>query len=256
MFKKIRILVLTVILLFVATSTWLDALRSADWSHTQRVVIYPINGDQSEISARYISQLSRNDFHGIETYIEEQAKRYGVSNPFPIDIDLAPQITDQPPEIPENGGTLSVIAWSLSLRFWAWRHGKYDGATPQIRLLVRYFDPATNLVLRHSAGLRKGQIGIIQAFSSNKMSVTNKVIITHELLHTFGAGDHYDPATNLPVFPDGYAAPDKTPRYPQSKAEIMGGRIPLSEKKAVIPKSLRETMIGPLTARQIHWLQP
>jgi len=35
----------------------------------------------------------------------------------------------------------------------------------------------------------------------------------------------------------------------------MGGRIPNSKTSAEIPKSLKQTLIGDLTAREIGWLR-
>jgi hypothetical protein len=35
----------------------------------------------------------------------------------------------------------------------------------------------------------------------------------------------------------------------------MGGRTPISEDKAEIPKSLKQTLIGTKTAREIGWLK-
>jgi len=255
MFRTLRISILTLILLFVAVSTWLQAIRSADWSQTQRVVIYPINGDGDAATTAYIANLRRESFRPITTYIEQQAGDYGVNNLLPLDIDLAPEIQSQPPEIPDQGGVLDAILWSLSLRYWSWKVENYAGVTPQVRLYIRYFNPKLHPRLKHSAGLRKGLVGVVQAFASAKMSATNKVVITHEMLHAFGASDHYDLSTNLPRFPDGYAEPDKVPRYPQRKAEIMGGRIPVSVIKATIPRNLSKTLIGPATAREIHWVK-
>jgi hypothetical protein len=75
------------------------------------------------------------------------------------------------------------------------------------------------------------------------------------LLHTVGATDKYDAASNHPVFPDGYAEPDQEPRYPQTAAELMAGRIPISDSEAEIPQDLSETLVGPTTAREIQWLK-
>jgi len=99
-------------------------------------------------------------------------------------------------------------------------------------------------------------VGVINAFASPAMAGSNNTIIAHELLHTLGATDKYDPATNLPRFPDGYADPEQHPRYPQEYAEIMGGRIPLTTSQAETPRSLAQTLIGQATAREIKWLQP
>lgn len=96
-------------------------------------------------------------------------------------------------------------------------------------------------------------IGIANVFADVRMRGSNQVVIAHELLHTFGATDKYDPATNLPRYPDGYAQPELNPRYPQRLAELMAGRVPLSASRVEIPNSLEQTVIGPATAREIGW---
>ena len=53
--------------------------------------------------------------------------------------------------------------------------------------------------------------------------------------------------------PDGFADPQAVPRLPQSKAELMAGRIPLDQQHAVTPDGLHEVVIGPLTAAEIGW---
>lgn len=107
-------------------------------------------------------------------------------------------------------------------------------------------------MLENSVGLQKGMIGIVNAYASRRQRGFNNVIIAHEFLHTLGATDKYDGLNGQPVFPDGIADPDRKPLYPQKIAEIMGGRIALSEFDAVIPSSLKYTTIGPLTASEIN----
>ena len=55
---------------------------------------------------------------------------------------------------------------------------------------------------------------MVNAFASTQMEGENNIVITHELLHTFGATDKYDFATNRPRFPEGYAEPHANPLYP------------------------------------------
>jgi len=74
-------------------------------------------------------------------------------------------------------------------------------------------------------------------------------------MHTLGATDKYDPVSGRPIFPDGYAKPGQTPRYPQYFAELMAGRIANSATTATIPSSLDEVLIGALSAREINWVQ-
>jgi hypothetical protein len=92
-------------------------------------------------------------------------------------------------------------------------------------------------------------------FASRDARGSNQVVLAHEILHTLGATDKYSPASNLPQFPDGFADPSQKPRLPQKKAELMAGRIPLDERHAETPESLRSVVVGGLTAREIGWLR-
>lgn len=168
-------------------------------------------------------------------------------------IKLGPEIKDTPPQLSRDDGLLATIWWSLKLRYWA-SHVVEDKAA-DIRIFISYYDPDQHNILDHSLGLSKLSVATVKAFASHQMHDTNNVVITHELLHIFGATDKYDPATNLPVYPDGYAEPDKDPRHPQNMAEIMAGRIPISPQQAVMPRTLHETRIGNLTATEIHWVR-
>jgi hypothetical protein len=153
-----------------------------------------------------------------------------------------------------GGGALSAIGWSLRTRYWAWRVPDYPpGPTPDIRLFVLYHDPATSPSLPHSVGLQKGLFAVVNAFADRRMEGSNDAVIAHEVLHTLGATDKYDLATNQPRHPEGFAQPDRQPLYPQSAAELMGGRIPLSSTESRIPSSLRQVVVGPVTATEIGW---
>jgi hypothetical protein len=74
-------------------------------------------------------------------------------------------------------------------------------------------------------------------------------------MHTLGATDKYA-ANNMPDYPAGYAEPYREPLFPQTAAEIMGGRIPLSPTRARMPESLDEVVVGVQTAAEIHWPLP
>jgi hypothetical protein len=86
------------------------------------------------------------------------------------------------------------------------------------------------------------------------MKKENHVIIAHELLHTVGAIDKYDPRTNQPLYPIGYANPEQSPLHPQKKAEIMAGRIAIAQYKAKQPEKLKQVILGEATAIEINWL--
>jgi hypothetical protein len=95
-------------------------------------------------------------------------------------------------------------------------------------------------------------VGIVNAFASRRDKGTNNVIIAHEFLHTLGATDKYDPTNGDPYFPDGYGEPNRSPRYPQRYAEIMGGRIAVAKFDAQVPRNLSFAVIGEQTAAEIQ----
>lgn len=251
--KKQRVLLLSIILLFVIMQQLRSHWHTTDWDQPLWVVIYPINGDGRDATSRYIQNLSAENFDPIETFFTEQGKRHGLALNQPVEIELAPPITNQPPKLPPRASWFERLSWSLKIRFWAGDNDSYESASPDIRIYVLYFDPKITQRLPHSVGLEKAKLGLVHAFASTRLQGQNQVVISHELLHTVGATDKYDLATNLPLFPDGYAAPSQQPRYPQGQAELMGGRIPKSEREADIPKSLKKVMIGELTAQEINW---
>ena len=257
MFRRLRILILLLILASVAIGTWRAKARVADWRYPLKVAIYPINGDASTTTDTYIARLNVDAFKPIADFLDEESKRYGVSLRYgqPISLDVAPEVKSQPPEPPRDGNVLSIIFWSLKLRYWAYRVDTHTGASPHIRLFVRFFDPATHEVVPNSLGLEQGMLSVANIYASKKFESRNNVVIAHELLHTVGAKDKYNPNNNQPLHPDGYADPDAEPRFPQQWAEIMGGRIPLSENTAAMPRGLHQTLIGAQTAREIQWVK-
>jgi len=253
MFKAIRISILLFILFFVAVSTWLTQARSTDWENSLWVKVYPINADGSEASDDYIAGLDTDDFSDIEEFLARETGRYGKALSRPLRMELGRPIREQPPEIEADSGVIGIMLWSLKMRWWASNNaGAQDSIDPDVRIFVRYHNPDSAYVLENSVGLQKGMVGIVNARASRHVRGSNNVIIAHEFLHTLGATDKYDPATAQPIAPEGLAEPDRNPLYPQSHAEIMGGRIALAENDAVIPKSLKYAVIGQQTASEIR----
>jgi hypothetical protein len=126
-------------------------------------------------------------------FLALEGEAYGLSLAEPVRIELAEELFDLPPEPPRSGNILGIMLWSLRLRWWAWLSNNYQEPL-DIKLFVLYYDPASHRSLAHSLGLQKGQIGVIKAFGDQRDAARNNVIIAHELLHTLGAGDKYDPA--------------------------------------------------------------
>ena len=170
-------------------------------------------------------------------------------------LQLGDVVADIPPAPPTAGSGFDVLLWSLKFRWFAWNNSPKVTVKPEIKLYLLYYNPATSPKLAHSTALNKGRIGRVNLFGDGAYSKQNLVIVAHELLHTLTASDKYDLSTGLPIYPDGYAEPDKQPRYPQDYAELMGGYVPMNETRNTIPKNLNQTLIGTKTAREIGWLK-
>jgi len=255
MFKQIRILILLCILLFVALNEWQSKARSTRWHASLWVAVYPINGDGSPATARYIDNLNTRKFYSIETFMQQQAKVYQLKLSTPVRVKLGPVIDELPPVPPDDRNILGVMWWSLIIRYWAANITEnIDGPPADIKIFVIYYDPKVDHKLGHSLGLEKGLLGIVNAYASPVVTEYNNIIITHELLHTVGASDKYNLNTGLPVYPQGYAESSLLPLYPQRRAEIMAGKIPLSETETLQPRSLGKVLIGEETAIEINWL--
>lgn len=252
MWKNIRVLCLLIILLIVAVQAWRD--QNQDWNQPIVVVLHPVNADGLETTKNYIHQLKNDDFGAIRSYLNEWSQHYrGQSGNF--EIRLGQPLRQPPPEVPQNANILHVIWWSLKFRFYVWRQEQPEDSGASLKLYLNYYDPNYQKVLIHSTALEKGRIGSVNLFATKAQASQNQVVIAHELLHGFGAQDKYDLKTGQPIYPLGYAQPEKVPLYPQTQAEIMGGHIPLSEQSSKMPNDLQETTIGLPTAREIRWVK-
>lgn len=245
---------LLIALIIVAGRTWLDKVDTQSWKNPLWVGIYPLNADGSSTSERYIADLSREDFVSIETFFAREAHRFGVALDEPVHIELYPQGKQLPPELEQGAGLFGVMGWSLKMRWFAMHAAQVPGRTPsRIRIFVLYHDPSTLQTVPDSHGLQKGLVGVVHAFAQKNMAGENNIVISHELMHTLGATDKYDFGTGAPIYPAGFAEPDREPRYPQPSAEIMAGRRALSPTDFEMPYGLRDVVVGEVTAGEIRW---
>lgn len=254
MFKKIRIFVLLIVFATVVQQTFLDK-ADLDWEDNFYVAVYPINADASAEVSTYIKTLTHDDFEPMAEYFAEEGARYNLGLRRPVEVQLGDIVQEIPSPPPTDGSVLSAMIWSLKFRLFAWQNSPKVNVKPEIILYLLYYNPATNHALSHSTAIQQGRIGRVNLFGDKTYAKQNLVITAHELLHTLTATDKYDLATTLPIYPEGYADPDKSPLYPQDFAELMGGRVAVSENKAEIPKSLAQTLIGAKTAKEIGWLK-
>lgn len=252
-FKSFRITILSIILLIVAANAYWINKRIAKWETTLNVVIYPINADSTSGVEEYIDSLGPSHFDAIENFMQEEAALCDLALEKPVAIHLAPEIMEMPPPIPDARTTLDIIIWSLKMRYWAWQTDTYDGYK-DVQIYVLYSTFKNEDTREISVGMQEGKIGIVQAPATDTLINHTRLVIAHEMLHTFGATDKYDYETLLPFYPHGFAEPDKQPLYPQRMAEIMAGRIPVSKTEIKKPLNLNEVTLGTKTCIEIKWL--
>ncbi|MGR8933524.1 MAG: hypothetical protein ACU837_03950 [Gammaproteobacteria bacterium] len=255
LFKVFRIVLLLAIFVSLAFYSKHQKLKSRSWAEPLQVVIYPINAENSPVTAEYIDTLETAVFAEIDEFFQREGEYYELINPRPFHTRLGGVITEHPPAAPVPGASKwDIIWWGLKFRYWALRHTPdSESNVHRVRVFLDFHESRENRVLQHSVGIDKGLLAIVHAFAAKQQEAQNNIVIAHELLHTVGATDKYD-VNNRPVFPDGYAEPDQAPLYPQTKAEIMVGRIPLTASEAVMAKSLKQCLIGEKTAQEINWL--
>lgn len=255
-YRPLRIAVLMLIFIGAAFYGKTQRLKSRAWIEPLEVVIYPINGENDPLIKRYIATLDVDVFSDIEEFFRREAEYYSLNVDTPVKVALGPTLTAHPPPSPDPNSNFAAIAWwGLKFRYWAYRHTPDDESNLQrVRVFVHYHQDEPEKKLQHSLGLDKGLLAVVHAFASEQQEAQNNIVIAHELLHTVGAFDKYD-ANSEPLFPDGYADLEKRPLYPQTRAEIMAGRIPIAHDKSIMAPSLEQCIIGPLTAREINWLK-
>ena len=251
----LRLAILVAILLFVALGAWLDRARSRDWNDTLRVTVYPISGSADAGVHAYTAALQAGDFADVESFFVDEAARRGITLEQPVRIRVSHAAKELPPALPDRPGPLTIALWSLRLRYFAARTAWKDPLpAPDIQVFALYSPLGPGSVaMPDSVGLSKGLIALAHLYGDAAAAGSNQVVLVHEVLHTLGATDKYDPATGQPLTPAGLGEPDRQPLYPQDFGEIMAGRIASSVHDAVIADSLEQMLVGPVTALEIGW---
>jgi hypothetical protein len=226
MFKLFRVVILLSILFVIVVSTWMTERRMAEWERPILVTIFPIIADEATNTFEFTRDVELSDFADVNRFFERESVPYGFNVTPAFRFQLAPVSSELPPDVPDQFSSAGIAWWSLKMR---WEVGI-------------------------SVGMRKGRYGIVKAYAKESMMPHNLIVFTHELLHVLGATDKYVLSTGEPIFPHGFANPKQRPLFPQLKAEIMGGRIPLNSFSSKMAGSLEDCRIGRLTGEEIGFL--
>jgi hypothetical protein len=252
MFKLMRIVFLLSILFVIVVSTWLTEKQMAAWERPILVTVYPIIADTAPGTGEFAKRLHEDSFREVNAFFERESGPYGFAVTPAFRFQLAPVSDELPPPVPDQFEAAGIAWWSLKMRWWAWMKDWGDGLIQaDIQMFILYHSLNGNNEVGISVGMRKGRYGIVKAYARESLRSQNLVVFTHEMLHVLGASDKYVLSTGEPIFPQGFAHPDKRPLFPQSHAEIMGGTIPLNATNSAPPGSLEKCKIGRQTAEEI-----
>ena len=254
----LRLALLLAVLAFVALGAWLDHARSRDWDAPLRVTVYPLpaSGDDAAVR-RWVDSLVDDDFDDVEAFLARESRGYGLALEEVVRVRVSHAARHAPPAPGERPGPLSIAWWSLRLRYYAASVAWNDPLpTPDVQVFATFAPVDDDAhALPDSVGLRKGLVAVAHLYAGAGAAGSNQVVIAHELLHTLGATDKYDPRSGQPRVPEGLGDPGREPVYPQVLGEIMAGRVALGATRAVIAASLDEMVVGPATAREIGWIE-
>lgn len=251
-FKLVRVVFLLSILFVIVAGAWMTERRMAAWERPILVTVYPIVADEEKATRRFAESIDADSFRDVNEFFSLASHPYGFTVTPAFRFQVAPVSDQTPPPIPQQFNTAAIAWWSLKMRWWAWMRELFDDqVAPDIQMFVLYHSLNGNSEVGISVGMRKGRYGIVKAYARESLHSGNLVVFTHELLHVLGATDKYVLSTGEPIYPHGFANPGQRPLFPQSHAEIMGGRIPLNAFSSTMPDSLEQCRIGRLTAEEI-----
>ena len=250
-----RVVLLLSILFVIVANTWMTEKRMAAWERPILVTLYPIAADDEPETLKYAERIKASDFADVNRFMDRESGPYGFSVTPAFRFQVAPPSLELPPAIPAQFELAEIAWWSLKMRWWAWMKDLGgELVSPDIQMFVLYHSLNGNAETGISVGMRKGRYGIVKAYALESMKTENRIVFTHELLHVLGATDKYILSSGEPIFPQGYAEPNKRPLFPQQRAEIMGMRIPINSFSSVMPDSLDQCKIGRQTAEEIGFL--
>ena len=254
-FKLMRVVALLSILFVLVVGTWMTERRLASWERPATVTIYPITADGGEDTVRFVESLKESHFDAVNDFMAREMRPYGIEVTPAFRFQLAKPGRELPPDIPDQFSPAAIAWWSLKMRFWAWMQDfRDDLIQPDIQMFLLYHGVEGRSEVEISVGMRKGRYGVVNLYARRSMHAQNLVVFTHELMHVMGASDKYTLTTGEPEYPFGFADPNKIPLFPQTRAELMGGRIPINAYSSVMPDSLEKCKIGQMTAAEIGFL--
>jgi hypothetical protein len=257
--RSARLRVAALLVALAVTAAWAYGRLSARsernrWERTLGVVVYALGA--AEPGA--VDQLRGNLARLGARLAEDRAALGPGPAPFRFDVvgPLAPGRL--PPADPPPGASWLARAGYAAELWRAERAVREVAPEPDPRAYdVRVYlvlSPGTERSFAEGVAAAGGEVAVVHAALARDALLAATAVV-HETLHAVGATDKYDPAGHA-VAPAGLYQPAREPPYPQARAELMVGELPLAPGRGRLPERAEELGVGPQTAREIGWLAP
>jgi hypothetical protein len=259
----------------LATMIWSYMMWRADnrvfaWTEPVRVMVVALVDPETPLEGEELEELFHEflasprtldgNLAGVAKWLDDQRERYSTGGRGIVDFTSAgPFKMREAPPIPPPDSASFLDRWSGTRAFLEYFEdiGKDGGlglGAYDVTVFVYFFaeERAPAYKTQHSMASRRNGVGVVFAPLGREHLPRSAALLAHELLHTFGASDKYDGARSL--YPDGYAEPDREPRYPQDHAEVMALGIPIAPGRERRVNALSDCVVGRKTAQEIGWI--
>jgi len=216
-----------------------------------------IENFQKDTGREYVD-LRNHTLPDITGWFQREYERYGgtLSQAVTLDIYGPFNLMEPPPEPPAPDQSFfdRFLQWQKFKRYFKnfnEQHNinsdDYDGVI-YVQFVEGRFDEFTE-----SWASREANIALVNVFLNRDMVEQDIMIVLHEFFHLLNAKDHYD-QRGLPKVPEGLADPFQEPLYPQDYADVMAGRVAVSESEAREIIGLSELRTNVYTAHEVGWI--
>jgi hypothetical protein len=255
-FFRVRVAVLLLVLFGVALYAWND-VRSRrarhDWANPLEVAVVVLAEPGVDTAAL---DAFRERLPALEERLASEKLRYqpGSWKPFAFTM-FGPLPPSGPAPKLEEDGFFALAGHSYAL----WRYfGEVDerahltarAYASRIYVTVRAPRDA-NRTLVEGESEQDGRIGNVDVELDPGSVDFALIVVAHELMHTLGATDKYDPQGH-PKVPEGLAEPELG--MLQTRVEIMAQTRPVAADLFVQPDTLDDVAVGSTTALEIGWI--
>ncbi len=265
--RQLFVLFLFVVFLYEVIDFLQDDKAAVDPNGRVRVAVFqfvppniPFPAAVEELNRPSDPNTLPTSLHDIAPWFNAERARYGRPGMY-LEVDVfgpwgrvvEPPVLDDP----------DLPAWMVGIRGWQYARFFHNLVTDQgedpddyaARLYLVYSHNEDDIAA-HSRGSEKGRVAAVYVDLNEQNPGYGVLTVAHELAHTLGAQDFYNPRTYLAMHPEGFVEPFADPLYPQEFAELMAGDIPIGPSSEREAQSLDDVRIGYATARDLGWISP